>query len=147
MNPSRPRAVPQTRHELDDFCAATDASPAVGSAARLAKPLPLGGPRTLHDVPGGGLAYATLDSPHAVEGGGFSDVHPGLAGGPIWGSQACLNFVASGHEPGSQAVRDGAESFPSVVRRLSHAQQHEVFSVRQAEEVYPNPGEVCRERG
>jgi hypothetical protein len=46
-------------------------------------------------------------------------------------------------------AEDCAESLGSIASIIGvrHAQQHEVSDVRQAEQAYPKPGEVCRERG
>lgn len=60
---------------------------------------------------------------------------------------ALLNFVAARVEPGSQSRRDSAELRPCVDRRLRHGEHDGARDVRQVEQVYPKPGEVCRERG
>lgn len=71
-------------------------------------------------------------------------LHPGLALGPIYGSAACLAISLRSKLAGNPA-EDCTDRFKGLA--LRHGPHDGETSVRQVEQVYPNPGEVCRERG
>jgi len=88
---------------------------------------------------------AGLAHPKGDAGGGFS--HPGLA--PIFGCGALLR-ISLGRELGGETAQDCAQPFgPSTPLGcgVRHAPNIGARDGRQAGEVYPKPGEVCRERG
>jgi hypothetical protein len=131
MNPSRPCGDPKTRRKLDHVSRAAAPFPLNGSAARSATPNSR--PRILSQsislsLPLGSLLVVGRKAGATVFTRARISLRSELAGDPAEDCAESLGLIAS-------------------IIGVRHAQQHEVSDVRQAEQAYPKPGEVCRERG
>jgi hypothetical protein len=125
---SRPRTVPQTRRELNHVSPSGDTPTATLPRVR------------------GVFLQSSNGTATGLVGVGNRVLPPRIAGLSAYG---LLSRNSLGRELGGDTAQDCAESlgFAASIVGVRHERQRRSSHVRQAEQAYPKPGEVCRERG
>ena len=129
----QPGRVATHSHELNDFCAATDASPRTGGVALGA--VSPGSERTF---------ISTRHPPRGRAPGCMLRLFAERAAIFIDGLRIDRARISLRSKPGSDPTQDCTDRFKGLA--LRHVQHDEAVHVRASEEAYPNSGEACRER-